>query len=130
MASNFFPDYGEMMVNTDANEINFLHNGNNNYRAFRNVIMHEAMHGLGVSHIVSNSSQFLIEPVVSFNPSFDGPQLDDILAIQRLYGDFFEKSGGNDTFAAATPMGDGAMQSLIEARWATPHSLTARRRIS
>jgi autotransporter-associated beta strand protein len=45
----------------------------------------------------------LIEPVI--NTSFDGPQLDDLLAIQRLYGDVFEEGSGNDAFGVATPLG-------------------------
>src|SRR5262249_41408647 len=106
LASNFYPDMGEMMINTDANQVSFLHNQNNEYRAFRNIIMHEAMHGLGINHVTSTTSQFLIEPFVSPNPSFDGPQLDDILALQRLYGDANEKAGGNDTYGTATPLGE------------------------
>ena len=65
--------------------------------------MHEAMHGLGISHVESDNAGFLIEPVLS--TSFDGPQLDDLLAIQRLYGDVYEKNGGNDTSSMATSLG-------------------------
>ena len=66
--------------------------------------MHEAMHGIGIEHVDSSSSGFLeSEPVVS--TSFDGPQLDDLLAIQRHYGDFREKNGGNDTFDVVTSLG-------------------------
>ncbi len=44
-----------------------------------------------------------MEPTIS--TSFDGPQLDDIIAIQRLYGDAWEKNGGNDTYLTATDLG-------------------------
>src|SRR5918995_5495326 len=47
-----------------------------------------------------------MEPIIDV--AIDGPQLDDIRGIHGLYGDFFEKSNpgiGNDTFAAATPLG-------------------------
>ena len=94
LASNYYPDYGEMMINTD--QVNYLHNGANNYRGFRNTLMHELMHGLGISHVESSSSGFLIEPILS--NAFDGPQLDDLLAIERLYGDAYEKNGGNDVY--------------------------------
>ena len=50
-----------------------------------------------------DNAGFLIEPILS--TSFDGPQLDDVLAIQRLYGDAYEKNGGNDTFSVATSLG-------------------------
>ncbi|MEX2171966.1 MAG: autotransporter-associated beta strand repeat-containing protein [Pirellulales bacterium] len=101
LASNFYPSYGEMMINTDR--VSFYTGTSNNNRGFRNVIMHEAMHGLGIRHVKSSTHGFLIEPTIS--TSFDGPQLDDLLAIQRLYGDFYEKNGGNDTFSAPTPIG-------------------------
>jgi len=98
LASNFFPDFGEMMINTD--QASFFTSSSNSYRRFRNTLMHEAMHGLGISHVESSSSGFLIEPTLS--TAFDGPQLDDVLAIQRLYR---EKGGGNDSTARATPLG-------------------------
>ena len=101
LASNFFPDYGEMMINTDRG--GFFDNSGNNFRAFRNTIMHEALHGVGISHVDAASSGFLMEP--SILTAFDGPQLDDLLAMQRLYGDVLEKSGGNHSSGTATPLG-------------------------
>lgn len=101
LASNYYPDYGEMMINTDQG--NFFRNASNGYRPFRNTIMHEALHGLGINHVDSSSSGFLMEPILS--SAFDGPQLDDILALHRLYGDVLEKNGGNDLFSRATPLG-------------------------
>ncbi len=101
LAANYFPDYGEMMVNTD--QASFYTNDFENYRNMRNTIMHEAMHGLGVSHVNSSDGRFLLEPVIT--AIFDGPQLDDVLALQRLYGDALEKDGGNDAFELATPLG-------------------------
>lgn len=110
LASNFFPDWSDMMINTD--QAGFLANPVNNYRGFRNTLMHELMHGLGISHVSSSDARFLIEPVLG--TSFDGPQLDDILAMQRLYGDVLEKNGGNDTAAAATLLGTlGEGQPLV-----------------
>ena len=101
LASNFFPDYGEMMINTDKGS--FFDNGPNNFRSFRNTLMHEALHGVGISHVDGDSPGFLMEPAIT--ASFDGPQIDDLLAMQRLYGDAYEKNGGNDAFSAATPLG-------------------------
>jgi serralysin len=101
LASNFYPDYGDMMINTDKGS--YFKQATNNHRQFRNTIMHELMHGLGIKHIVSNDANFLIEPAIG--TSFDGPQLDDLLAIQRLYGDVYEKGGGNNTYSVATNLG-------------------------
>lgn len=110
LASNFFPNYGEMMINTDQGTL--LGNSTSSYLRLRNTVMHEAMHGLGISHVDSTAA-FLIEPVSTL--SFDGPQLDDVLALQRLYGDAFEKNGGNDAFTGATQLGTlTATQSLLK----------------
>ena len=65
--------------------------------------MHEAMHALGVNHVYSSTASFLVEPTIT--TGFDGPQLDDILGMQRLYGDALEKNGGNNSYAAATALG-------------------------
>jgi hypothetical protein len=101
LAATFFPDYAEMMVNTD--QVSHLTDAGNNFRWLRNTLMHESMHALGISHVDSSDARFLIEP--SLLVTFDGPQLDDILALQRLYGDVLEKNGGNDAATAATPLG-------------------------
>lgn len=101
LASNFFPDYAEMMINTDRGD--FFDGTSNNFRALRNTLMHEALHGVGLSHVDADSPGFLMEP--SITTAFDGPQLDDILGMQRLYGDVFEKSGGNDVYSSAVSLG-------------------------
>jgi hypothetical protein len=110
LASNFFPDYSEMMVNT--NQLSYLGLTPGNYRRFRNVLMHEAMHGLGVNHVFTSSpTVLLMAPALS--STIDGPQLDDVLALHRLYGDVLEKSGGNDAPSSATPLGSlAATQTL------------------
>ena len=104
LAYNYFPDHSDMVIDTD--NTSFYSNSTNSYRAFRNVVMHEASHGLGISHMESNNAVFLMEPSIS--TSFDGPQLDDILALQRNYGDALEKNGGNGTFGTATILGSVA----------------------
>lgn len=101
LASNYFPDYGEMLINTDRGS--YFDNTPNNYRGFRNTLMHETLHGVGVSHVSGSSPGFLMEPQIT--TAFDGPQLDDILALHRLYGDVYEKNGGNNSYATATSLG-------------------------
>ena len=102
LASNYYPRFGgDMMINTDQAE--YFGDSVNGYRIFRNIVMHEAMHGLGIAHVESSDADFLIEPIL--NKNFEGPQLDDILALQRNYGDAYEKGAGNNSAATATPLG-------------------------
>ena len=101
LAYNGFPNDGDMTI--DTSDTAFLSNNVNDFRAFRNVLMHEFMHGLGVEHVESSDADLLMEPFAV--DTSDGPQLDDILAIQRLYGDPLEKLGGN-TFSTAIDLGN------------------------
>lgn len=106
LAYNYYPSTnigGDMVL--DASDITSSRIGSsgNNYRYGRNTIMHEAGHGLGIMHFLSNNSAGLMEPSIS--TGFDGPQFDDILSAQRLYGDVLERNGGNDTAAQATSLG-------------------------
>ncbi len=108
LAYNYFPNFGDMIVDTD--NIAYFTQSSNSFRPFRNTIMHEFMHGIGIDHVESSDSVFLIEP--ADDDSIDGPQLDDILAIQRLYGDPLEKSGGN-TSATALDLGTIASSGTV-----------------
>lgn len=101
LAANYYPDFGEMMINIDQGS--YYTDPADDFRTFRNIIMHEAMHGLGVAHSESAGKKFLMEPYL--DTTFDGPQLDDVLALQRLYGDVWEKGAGNNTAAKATALG-------------------------
>lgn len=106
LAYSYFPNHSDLVLDTD--NVNFYTNSSNNYRPFRNILMHESGHGLGLHHVNSNNAAFLFEPIL--NNNFDGPQLDDILGLQRNYGDAWEKNGGNDVFGNATMLG-----SLVDA---------------
>lgn len=110
LAYNFFPDNGEMVIDTaDA----FYNNTSNDSIRLRNVVAHEAGHGLGFSHVESDDARFLMEPFLS--TAFDGPQLDDILAAHRNFGDANEFSNGNETTGTATSLGtigDGVTVSI------------------
>ena len=91
----------------DTND-SFFNGTANNSVANRNVIAHEAGHGLGMAHVTPVNFDFLLEPFASFNPTFDGPQYHDILVAHRGYGDVNEKSNsqlGNDTTGLATSLG-------------------------
>jgi len=104
LAFNYFPDDGDMVLDTDDG--NLFDNPANNFRYLRNTIMHEHGHGFGLNHVSSDTDDLLLEP--SIDTSFDGPQLDEIRAIQFYFGDANEKSNGgmgNDTAALATSLG-------------------------
>jgi serralysin len=100
LAYNFYPNNGEMVIDTNDN---YYSTTSNNSIRLRNILAHEAGHGLGLAHIDSSDSSFLMEPILS--TSFDGPQYDDVLGLQRHYGDALEKNGGNNTVATATQLG-------------------------
>ena len=112
LAYNFFPNNSDTVIDTD--EINRWGNELNNYRLFRNMLMHEIGHGIGLNHVESEDifpelsghqfGTFLMEPILSGR--FDGPQFDDILGAHRLYGDIHEENGGNDTYQSATMLGN------------------------
>lgn len=91
-----FPDNGDIVVNTTEN----WSFSANNWRYFRNTIMHEVGHATGLFHVCPQNNSKLMEPINTTN--FDGPQHDDIRANQRHYGDPREH---NDTIATATNLG-------------------------
>lgn len=97
LAYNFFPQSGDMVINTRANEVGAWTASNNN-RYFRNIIAHEHGHGMGLLHVCPTSQTKLMEPFISTN--FDGPQHDDIRAGQRQYGDNYEPNDGSGAATA------------------------------
>lgn len=101
LAYNFFPNNSDMVIDTD--EINRWSNASNNFILFRNMLMHEIGHGIGLNHVEPTAQTKLMEPRIS--TSFDGPQLDDILGVHRLYGDANEEGAGNETYLNATSIG-------------------------
>lgn len=119
LAFNYFPDHGDMVI--DTSNTTFYSNTASNALRLRNVLMHEHGHGLGIGHVESNNGSFLMEPFIDV--SFDGPQYDDILAAQRLYGDPWEKNGGNDSFLSPTEIGGFAVGD----RWSIGTSMRTSR---
>ena len=104
LAFNQFPNVGDMAI--DTSDLGLFGNAALGFRLFRNVFSHEQGHGIGFAHLESNNAAFLMEPFIS--GAFDGPQLDDILAVQRQYGDALEKENnfqGNNTIGNASELG-------------------------
>jgi len=97
---NFFPDVGDMVLDTSELLGAFAQN---DYRDLRNIIAHEHGHGLGLHHSCPEDRTKLMEPTAGFE--FLGPQHDDILGANRGYGDPLEQPAENDTFFTATDLG-------------------------
>lgn len=97
LAYNFFPNFGDMVLDSGDGTYNNTSNGS---LILRNVLAHEHGHGLGINHVCPVNQTKLMEPFLS--TAFDGPQFDDILAANRGYGDDAED---NDTPGVATPLG-------------------------
>ncbi len=108
LAFNYFPNSGgssgldgDMVIDTGDNFYANNSNGpNGENRGLVNVLTHEAGHGIGLGHTIPVDQTKLMEPFVNF--AFIGPQHDDILAAQSLYGDRFIN---NDTQATAADIG-------------------------
>ena len=60
-------------LTVDTGDSSYFGNSTNNYRALRNMLMHEIGHSFGLGHVDSNSAAFLMEGFS--NNSFEGPQL-------------------------------------------------------
>lgn len=94
LAYNYFPNNGDMVIVTSNSN---AWSATNNQRYFRNILAHEHGHGLGFDHVCPANNSKLMEPFLT--TAFDGPQNDDIRAVQRQYGDNYEP---NDTIATAS----------------------------
>lgn len=92
LAYTYFPSNGDMVFDDAENWAQT----SNTYRFLRNTAQHEHGHGLGFNHVCPVNKTKLMEPFLA--TTFDGPQQDDIRAVQRYYGDPAE---GDNTAAAA-----------------------------
>ncbi|MCC6383216.1 MAG: matrixin family metalloprotease, partial [Dehalococcoidia bacterium] len=107
LAYTYFPQNGDMVFDAgDATNGNYGSN-TNSHRFLRNTAAHEHGHGFGFDHVCSNNSNQLMEPFLS--TSFDGPQQDDVRAIQRYYGDINEPDNTAGTAVFAGNLGVGTI---------------------
>jgi hypothetical protein len=113
LAETLLPQSGDILI--DTADKSFFSGSSSNFLAFRDTFMHETGHAFGLEHVISTSNEFLMAPVIDLN--IDGPQLDEVRAIQYFYGDANEKSHngqGNNTAALATPLGSIATGGSID----------------
>ena len=81
-ATTSTPAPGEMVIDsTDG----WLENQELDSLRLRNLVAHEHGHGLGLGHVCPVDRTKLMEPYAT--TEIDGPQMDEILGVQRLYGD-------------------------------------------
>jgi hypothetical protein len=96
LAYNWYPAYGgDMVIDSSEN----WGNSSNDYRFFRNVVMHEHGHGHGLGHVTASNQQLM---EAFYQSGFYGPQDDDIRGGMRNYGDYLEK---NSSAGEATDWG-------------------------
>jgi uncharacterized repeat protein (TIGR01451 family) len=102
LAYNYFPNVGDMVIDTNDS---FYTNTSNGSLGLRNVLAHEHGHGLGINHVCPVSQTKLMEPFLT--TAFSGPQHDDTLAGQRGYGDDRENDDTAATGANLGTVGNG-----------------------
>lgn len=102
LAFNFFPTNGDMLLDSADLERRFA-DPEGDFIYLRNTVMHEIGHGMGLLHSCPNDRTKLMEPFIRTN--FNGPQLDDLLGMQSLYGDPLEPN--NATIVASPPSDTG-----------------------
>jgi len=97
---------GDIVIDTDDTFYGDLSGRSVN---FRNTLTHELGHAMGLEHVCPTNATKLMEPSIVQN--FDGPQHDDLLAMNENYGDVEES---DDSTASARVLGFGAGGSLIQ----------------
>jgi hypothetical protein len=97
LAYNSYPNVGDMVIDTGDD---FFNDTSGDSRKLRNVVAHEAGHGLGLAHSCPITQTKLMEPFVS--TAYDGPRHDDLRALHTFYGD---AGKGNSSAATAIDLG-------------------------
>jgi hypothetical protein len=113
LAFNFFPNGsgnvgtdGDMVIDTaDIFYRDIADGPNGENRGLFNILTHEAGHGIGLGHVIPTDETKLMEPF--YSERFAGPQHDDIIAAQTLYGDDFENNDANGLASNLGVIGNG-----------------------
>ncbi|MCW5941589.1 MAG: matrixin family metalloprotease [Fimbriimonadaceae bacterium] len=99
LAYCYYPEFGEMVLDTSENWANPA----DDYRFLRNVVAHEAGHGIGLGHVSPCIGTKLMEPYVY--TGYDTVQHDDVLGANDLYADRMEGWNSNDIPQHAVDLG-------------------------
>lgn len=121
-ASNIPAQGGDIAFNTSLFNAGNTANPANSFRSLRNVSGHELGTALGLTNVVPCNNTKLMEG--QLNTGFDGPQIDDIRGIGRLYGDRY---AGNQIVGGSRNYGNivnPAPQKSIRERDLTLNGLT------
>ena len=114
---NGFPDSGsDMVLNTGGTTFA-------NRNSLKLIFAHEHAHGLGLGHVLVAGNASL-SVVSGSGGNLNGPQHDDLLPLQRKYGDAREKFPGNDTRAVAGSLGTVTAGAAAQQVGSSPASLT------
>jgi len=97
LAYGLFPQIGDIVL--DSADSKYLDVSNSSFN-LKQIVMHEIGHALGIFHVCPTTETKLMEP--TFIDAFFGPQIDDLAAGQRGYGDAIEP---NDSEATAYALG-------------------------
>jgi len=107
LACNALPNSGDMIIDTsDAFFTNNPGAPDDPFLGIVNVLTHELGHGLGILHVCPINQTKLMEPIATL--AFEAQQEDDILAVNRSYGD---RIGNNDSPANAALLGDSSISA-------------------
>ena len=104
------PDDGDIVL--DTGDQSFFRDSSDNHVQFRNTVAHEIGHAMGLEHVCpAGAKTKLMEP--SIVPDFDGPQHDDLVAMQDEYGDYGENDD-DDVDAFDTGAGAGGTYVALD----------------
>jgi hypothetical protein len=106
LAYDSFPTTSDMVLDSSENWAQ----GAPSYTFLRNVVTHEHGHGLGFSHVCPANGTKLMEPFIY--TGYDGPQQDDIRAIDYNYGDAYEPNNSAATAYDLGTRGSGSSTTL------------------
>jgi len=103
LAFGLFPQIGDIVL--DTTDSKYTDTSNDSFN-LKQITMHEIGHAIGVKHVCPDTHTKLMEP--SFIDEFFGPQIDDLSAGQRAYGDPNEPndSEGTETDLGSIESGD------------------------